>query len=213
MNNPTSGDNRSDAQKTESAQSRVDIPGGQFQRPGQQPMAARMPGAYPGSYPGVPGYGSATANDPRTANGRKLIIGEGITLSGEIESCDHLIVEGTVEAALKGASAMDIAESGVFYGTVEINEATVAGRFEGDLTVNGRLTVRASGSITGTIAYKELAIEAGAILDGKISPLGAAKGERGRVTEGNFKGKQKGGHQNNENQLPFVDKAAATAAE
>lgn len=56
-----------------------------------------------------------------------------------------LIVEGTVEAALKGASSLEIAETGMFYGTVEISEATIAGKFEGDLTVNGRLTVRSSG--------------------------------------------------------------------
>ena len=95
-------------------------------------------------------------------------------MSGEIESCDHLIVEGTVEATLKGASVLDIAESGVFYGTVEIDEATIAGRFEGDIQINGRLTIRTGGAITGSIVYKELEVEAGATIDGRISPIGAA---------------------------------------
>lgn len=157
--------------------SRIDIPGGVFSRPGQQaPIAAAaargVPGAYPGAYPGATTYGqtsASTANDP--ASGRKLYIGQGITLSGEIEACDHLVVEGTVEAALKGASVLEIAEAGAYFGTVDIDEATIAGRFEGDLTVRGRLTIKASGSITGAITYKELAIEAGATLDGKVSPL------------------------------------------
>lgn len=104
----------------------------------------------------------------------KLTIGRGITMSGEIECCDHLYVEGTVEAALKGAKMLDIAESGVFYGTVEIEEATISGRFEGDLNVKGRLTVEATGIITGTISYGELQIEAGAIIDGRITPNAAA---------------------------------------
>jgi len=104
---------------------------------------------------------------------RSLTISRGITMSGEIEACDHLVVEGTVEAALKGARVLDIAESGTFYGTVDIEEATVAGRFEGDLTVAGRLTVRAGGIITGSFAYGELEVEAGAIIDGRLTPISA----------------------------------------
>ena len=92
-------------------------------------------------------------------------------LSGEIEACDHLIVEGTVEAALKGANMMDVSETGAVFGTVEIEEAVIAGRFEGDIIVNGRLTVRSTGVVMGTISYGEIAIEAGATLEGTISPL------------------------------------------
>ena len=163
--------------KTESAaapNSRIEIPGGVFARPAQPPIAGRAPGAYPGAYPGATTFGQtsvATSND--AAAGRKLYIGQGITLSGEIEACDHLVVEGVVEAALKGASVLEIAESGAFYGTVDIDEATIAGRFEGDLTVRGRLTIKASGSITGAVTYKELAVEAGAAVDGKLTPLDA----------------------------------------
>ena len=137
---------------------------GAYQRPGQAPV--RAAGGYPGAYPGL---GSASAD----AGDRRLTIGSGITMSGEIESCDYLLVEGTVEAALKGANVLEIAESGTFYGTVEINEANIAGRFEGDITVSGRLTVSSTGTVTGSISYKEIALEAGAIIDGKLTPLSA----------------------------------------
>ncbi|MGB4057963.1 MAG: polymer-forming cytoskeletal protein [Alphaproteobacteria bacterium] len=152
-----------------SAPRALDIPGGAaYQRPGQPPL--RTGGTFPGAYPG---YNPHAAPGAAISTDRRLIIGRGITMSGEIESCDHLIVEGTVEATLKGASVLDIAESGVFYGTVDIDEATVAGRFEGDLQVKGRLTIRAGGAITGSIVYKELEVEAGATIDGKLSPVGA----------------------------------------
>lgn len=114
-----------------------------------------------------PAAASATEND------RRLTIGRGITMSGEIESCDELQVEGTVEAALKGAKYLNIAESGVFYGTVEIEDAIIAGRFEGEIIVNGRLTVEETGIITGSISYKELEIKSGAIVDGRVTPLAA----------------------------------------
>lgn len=188
------GESKTMSQTPETGESQadrsVDIPASPFQRPGQ-PAAAAAPAAsapaapqrmVPPAYGGYPAaYGASPAasanNDPKS---RRLIIGQGITMSGEIESCDLLIVEGTVEAALKGASILEISETGMFYGTVEINEATIAGKFEGDLTVNGRLTVRSTGSITGAIAYKELAVESGALIDGKITPLGAKGDSSGK---------------------------------
>jgi cytoskeletal protein CcmA (bactofilin family) len=143
------------------------------------------------------------------------VIGQGITLSGEIESCDYLIVEGTVEAALKGATLLEINESGTFYGTVEIEQAHIAGRFEGDITASGRLTITATGSVTGSVSYKELALEAGATLDGKVTPLaskGAAKkSDRPVSPKATARPAAPGRNDNSEDgsQLPF----AATAAE
>jgi len=140
-------------------------------RSSYQPSVARSSG-YPGSYSGSSSsYTAPQAPDVYAAGDRTLTIGRGINMSGEIDACDHLMVEGTVEAALKGAKLLEIAQSGTFYGTVEIEEATIAGRFEGDLTVNGRLTIKSSGVITGSIAYRELEVESGAVLDGRMTPL------------------------------------------
>ena len=138
------------------------------------PQAAVRTGGYPGAYPGAAATAASSSSTEASASDRRLTIGPGITMSGEIESCDYLLVEGTVEAALKGANVLEIAEAGVFYGTVEINEANIAGRFEGDITVNGRLTISSGGAVTGSISYKEIEIEAGATVDGKLTPLAAA---------------------------------------
>jgi cytoskeletal protein CcmA (bactofilin family) len=99
---------------------------------------------------------------------RKLIVGREIVLSGEISACDHLIVEGTVEASVKDCHRLEVSESGLFRGTVEIHEADIAGRFEGQVTVQGRLFIRATGKVDGAVQYGELAVEAGGMLDGQI---------------------------------------------
>lgn len=138
-------------------------------RPSQIPAR----GGYPGSYvSSVAAYKPAPSPIAKEGE-RRLTIGGGITMSGEIESCDYLLVEGTVEAALKGARILEIAESGTFYGTVEIQEATIAGRFEGDITVYGRLTLAATAVITGSITYRELEVETGAVIDGRLTPAQA----------------------------------------
>ena len=165
-----------DNKATEDTKS-VDIPqtttSSPFQRPAASSTTTTGSTKSYGTYNPTPYAGGASTGAATSANGRRLVIGEGITMSGEIESCDHLLVEGSVEAALKGAKALEISETGKFYGSVEIENATIAGHFEGEINVSGRLTVSSTGVITGAIAYGELQIEAGATLDGRLAPIGA----------------------------------------
>ena len=108
---------------------------------------------------------------------RKLVVGKDVTVSGEL-ACDHLVVEGTVEASVKECQRLEIAETGLFKGTVEIKDADIGGRFEGDITVQGRLTVRSTGRIDGRVQYGELAVEAGGTLDGEIRTIGSKGASR-----------------------------------
>ena len=102
---------------------------------------------------------------------RRLIVGLGISLNGEIRSCDHLIVEGTVEAQLKDCRAIDLSGDGTFKGSAEVDDAVIAGRFEGDLMVRGRLVLRSSGVVSGTLRYGEIEIETGGKVIGTMEPL------------------------------------------
>jgi len=102
---------------------------------------------------------------------RRLIVGRDISLSGEIASCDILVVEGNVAATLRDGRSIEIAESGLFKGSVEIDEADIGGRFVGDILVRGRLRVRATGRIDGSIKYGELEVEAGGRLIGNLEVI------------------------------------------
>lgn len=99
---------------------------------------------------------------------RKLIVGREISLSGEITSCDKLIVEGSVEANLQNCHDVDISESGLFKGSATIDEIEVRGRFEGNLIVRKRLLIRATGKVSGTIRYGQIEIECGGQISGDI---------------------------------------------
>ena len=102
------------------------------------------------------------------ADMRKLIVGREITLSGEITSCDVLLVEGSVEANLTNCRDVDIAESGLFKGSASIEDAEIRGRFEGNLVVRKRLLIKASGRVSGTIRYGQIEIECGGQISGDI---------------------------------------------
>lgn len=119
--------------------------------------------------PGVPNRRSM-AGHRGTANseGKRLVVGREISLSGSITACETLIVEGTVEATLENSEALEISETGVFRGTVAINAATIAGSFEGTLTVRDQLSVRATGRIKGTVRYGRIQIEEGGQIEGDV---------------------------------------------
>ena len=210
MNNPEP-QQKNNEEKAIAPQNRdVNIPGNNFKRPAQVNPANAQAAGRP-SYPGT--YGASSANNPyasqgNSGNGRKLVIGQGITMSGEIEACEHLIVEGTIEATLKGANVLDVYESGAFLGTVEIDEANIAGRFEGDITVKGRLTIEATGQVIGTISYKELSMEAGAVIDGAVSPIGSTNAAA-NATKKSSAPKAKKASTDTGAELPFSDKGQA----
>ena len=103
--------------------------------------------------------------------GKRLIVGDGIRLKGEITACDRLIVEGYVEVTLNDTRTLEIKPSGCFIGSCEVEDAEISGTYEGDLTVRGRLVIRTSGRITGRIRYGELELERGGQIAGNVSVL------------------------------------------
>ena len=114
-----------------------------------------------------------TASAPRAGetDHKKLIVGREIILNGEIRTCDFLVVEGRVEAVLNDCRQIDIASSGQFKGSADIESADISGRFDGDLTVHGRLTVRATGRVFGKVKYGQLEVERGGIISGTLESL------------------------------------------
>jgi cytoskeletal protein CcmA (bactofilin family) len=119
---------------------------------------------------GSPGQSTerAAASRGNEVDRRTLIVGEGISLSGEVTSCDRLIVEGAIEAKLEKCQHVIIAESGVFNGHASTENADVRGHFEGELAVRKRLLIRAGGHVSGTITYGEIEIESGGKITGVI---------------------------------------------
>jgi len=118
------------------------------------------------------------APDPAAdqVDARTLIVGREISFSGDVTSCERLIIEGRIEVNLQNCQTMMIAESGIFRGNGSTENADVRGRVEGDLVVHKRLLIRASGHVSGTITYGEIEIEAGGKISGVIQASDRPKG-------------------------------------
>jgi cytoskeletal protein CcmA (bactofilin family) len=139
--------------------------GGAIRRNEERPMPVQAPAPSPAS------AGSASDQD-----GKKLIVGKQIVLSGEIKACEKLIVEGRVEAALTDCHSIAILQDGLFKGAASIDIADISGRFEGDLIVRQRLMLRSTGHIAGNVRYGEVEIERGGVIAGDMRPI--AEGEK-----------------------------------
>jgi cytoskeletal protein CcmA (bactofilin family) len=109
------------------------------------------------------------AETEAAAQGR-LIVGEGIFVKGQIDSCDTLVVEGRVEASLE-AAVLKVRKGGLFKGTAQVGSAEIVGSFDGDLTVDGLLVIEAEGHVSGTLRYRELRIAQGGRVSGDIDLL------------------------------------------
>ncbi len=141
--------------------------------PTPRPAAAAAPPA-PAAAPAAPPPSSSGG----ASEGKRLLVGRDIVLSGEITTCDQLVVEGRVEATLSDTRAIEIRESGFFKGNAEIDSAEIDGVFEGNLTVRNRLLIHATGKISGKIRYGMLEVECGGQLSGDVQMVSAEDTKR-----------------------------------
>lgn len=140
-----------------------------FKQNARSPLTPNAPeDNLPPIMPASPRDATATAQPIADEGGKRLIVGQGIKLKGEISACDRLIVEGHVEVTLNDTRTVEIKPTGRFIGSCEVEQAEISGVYEGNLTVRGRLSVQASGMVTGNIHYGELELERGGRIAGEL---------------------------------------------
>ena len=104
-------------------------------------------------------------------DGKRLVIGKQIRMSGEISGCERLVVEGQVEAKISDVKAIEVTANGNFKGSADVDSAVIAGTYEGNLRVNGHLEIAPSGVVKGGVAYKTIAVANGGRLLGSIETI------------------------------------------
>jgi cytoskeletal protein CcmA (bactofilin family) len=131
--------------------------------PGNPSMAPR-----PGPALGVPARPQGSAD---SAERRTLVVGRGISLQGTVTDAERLVVEGTVESEMIQAAELYVAPTGVFRGEVQVEDAEIAGLFDGTITARGSLIIRGSGKVNGTTRYRKMTVEEGGQISGRMEML------------------------------------------
>jgi cytoskeletal protein CcmA (bactofilin family) len=140
-------------------------------KPTATPAAPNV-GIRPAAPVGVPARPTARI-DP--AERRTLVVGRGISLQGTVADAERLVVEGTVESQMIQASELFVAQAGIFKGEVQVEDAEIAGLFDGTITARNSLVIRASGKVNGIARCRKLSVEEGGQVSGRMEMLTEAQ--------------------------------------
>ena len=97
----------------------------------------------------------------------KVIIGNGVSITGEIKKADEVQIDGEADVTMKTDNVV-IGNTGKCKGNVETHNADIWGSFDGDLKASGTLTIQEAGVVTGTIEYQKMQIKLGGDISGDI---------------------------------------------
>ena len=97
----------------------------------------------------------------------KVIIGNGVSITGEIKKADEVQIDGEADVTMKTDNIV-IGTTGKCKGNIETHNADIWGVFDGDLKASGTLTIQDAGVATGTIEYQKMQIKLGGDISGDI---------------------------------------------
>ena len=131
---------------------------------------------------------SASPDVFRPAKGSaKVVIGNGVTLKGEILKADEVQIDGEADVIMKTDNLV-IGATGNCKGNIETHNIDVWGKLDGDIKAFGTLTIQEQGIVSGSVEYQNLQIKLGGKMSGdiklsdKIQPIKKDLKEKNDVT-------------------------------
>ena len=97
----------------------------------------------------------------------KVVIGNGVKIKGEITDADEVQIDGVADVTMITDNLV-IGGSGELKGNITAHNADIWGKLDGEIKVDGTLTVQEQGSVSGSIEYSNLQIKLGGNIQGDI---------------------------------------------
>jgi cytoskeletal protein CcmA (bactofilin family) len=96
------------------------------------------------------------------------VIGHGLTVDGEVEGAEEVVVLGTVKGKLSARERVAIESGASVEAEVEGKHVTVAGRLTGDVRASERVEIRSEARVSGNIRAPRILIAEGAAFRGNV---------------------------------------------
>ncbi len=114
----------------------------------------------------------------------ETIIGPSVRVEGDFKGDGDLIIEGMLVGTLNTKNNLKIGENAVLEASIKANNAFIAGRVKGNITIKGKLDITSSAVILGDIKAGLISIESGAVVQGNLSmPINDGAREETRITK------------------------------
>ena len=114
------------------------------------------------------------------------VIGQGARIEGTLVSAGSLRIDGRVTGKINADGDVVLSSQSHVEADIEAQNATVAGRFRGNIVVKNKAELAKGGRVDGNITSKVLAVSEGAVFSGQsIMDQQAGQGSgssRGQVT-------------------------------
>ncbi len=100
------------------------------------------------------------------AGGGTSIIGQAVSLSGDITSTADIRIDGVVKGNVKSSARILIGADGMVEGDLDSLQADIMGSVKGNIKVKELLSLRENAVINGNIHVGKLQVEPSVILNG-----------------------------------------------
>ena len=97
----------------------------------------------------------------------KVIIGEGVTIKGEIINASEVQIDGIADVILK-TDNLTVGSVGTLKGNIESENADIWGKIDGEIKIANTLTIQELGSASEKIEYSKLQIKLGGEITGDL---------------------------------------------
>ena len=106
----------------------------------------------------------------RTKTKDITIISDKSDIEGKLEMPGKVMILGSFTGSIN-SSSLEIFKNGKAVGTIEAENVIIAGYVEGELACSGLLTIAKTGKVKGRVAYGNLLVELGGLLDAEVFQL------------------------------------------
>ena len=100
------------------------------------------------------------------------LVADNMAIKGDVLFSGGLRVDGRIDGNVVSESNTNgllvLSEAGTINGSVRTYDAVINGTISGDLEVEHFLELQANARVTGNITYRQLQLECGATVDGKL---------------------------------------------
>jgi cytoskeletal protein CcmA (bactofilin family) len=96
------------------------------------------------------------------------LIGEELTIEGEITSEEEVVIQGTVRGSLASTDTVQVLSGAVVEADISATSLGIAGTITGNVTASDRVDLQAGGRLVGDVRSARLTIADGASFKGNV---------------------------------------------
>ena len=116
------------------------------------------------------------------------LLGRTANLQGDLEFSGGLHLDGRVNGNVfsnaTDGGALSVSESGFIEGNVQVTNIVMNGTVNGDMYARDRLVLGGSARVNGNVHYGVIEMAPGAVITGKLIPLGNGKAPAATESDG-----------------------------